>query len=155
MSDDKRPPQGSPATREPPTAFDSVDPPRNFTLTTEERVRAMTIGVPAYAARKRKLEDREAEMIAALVELHDTLTGKRVPPEDVRRAVEARAREFNLAKLNAIVDAHNRYYPIEANLRIDPRTGGYLIFGHPWSPEPPWSVERLLALYAGAIAARR
>ncbi len=138
-----------------PTALNSIDPPRNFTISTEDRVRALTIGPPAYAVRKRKIEDREVEMLDALVELHDALAAKGLTAHAIKAAVEAKASTFDLAKLNKLVETHNRYYPIEANLRIDPRTGGYLIYaGQAWSPEPLWTVERLLALYAKSIAER-
>jgi hypothetical protein len=141
---------------DPPTAFTSADPPRNFTISVEDRIRALTVGVPAYAARKRKVEDREAALIAGLVELHDTLTRRGEHAEVVERAVEAAARalELELEKLNARIEVHNRYYPIEANLCIDTRTGGYLVNGHPWTPEPPWTVERLLAAVATRISER-
>src|SRR5688572_31393541 len=61
---------------EPPTAFNSADPPRNFALPMEERVRALTVGAPAYALRKRRIEDLEEKMTATLVTLHDTLVAK-------------------------------------------------------------------------------
>jgi hypothetical protein len=137
-----------------PTAFTGADPPRNFTLTAEERIRAITIGVPAYAARKRKIEDREAEMLGKLLALRDELAATGAGEERVTQAVESAARALDLGKLNTLVETHNRYYPIEANLRIDPRTGGYLVFGRPWTPEPAWTVERLLARLAQTLSER-
>jgi len=137
-----------------PSALNSVDPPRNFTISTEERIRALTIGAPAYAIRKRKIEDREEEMLKTLLDLHDKLAAKGLTPHAIKAAIDAKASTFDLAKLNALVETHNRYYPIEANLRIDYKTGGYLVFGQPWSPEPLWTVERLLALYTKRIAER-
>jgi hypothetical protein len=147
---------GDPCESDPPTAFTSADPPRNFTISVEDRIRALTVGVPAYAARKRKIEDREAGMIAALVEIHDTVTRRGEGAEAAARAVEAAARalEPQLEKLNAQIETHNRYYPIEANLRIDTRTDGYLVYGHPWSAEPMWTVSRLLAAVATRISER-
>jgi len=40
----------------------------------------------------------------------------------------------DLARLNDLIDKHNRYYPIEANLPVDPRTGALLERGVPWRP---------------------
>ena len=63
-----------PENEERPTAFRSADPPRNFTLSVDERVRALTIGPPAYAVRKRKIEDNEEQWVSTLVALHDERT---------------------------------------------------------------------------------
>lgn len=52
--------------------------------------------------------------------------------------------------MNALVEAHNRYYPIEANLPVDPRTGAYLVKrGTPFEPEPAVTPARLVALLDG------
>ena len=40
----------------------------------------------------------------------------------------------DLARLNDLIGRHNRYYPIEANLPIDVRTGRLLDRGAPWRP---------------------
>lgn len=142
-----------------PSAIDTADPPRNFTLTTAERMRALTIGPPAWALRKKHLEDLEAKHVTSLAELHEKLVAKAVArgepidPEAIARAVEERARALDLRKMNALAATHNRYYPIEANLPIDPKTGDYLLQGRPWQPEPPWTVERLLERVAERLAA--
>lgn len=123
----------------------TADPPRNFTLTTDERIRALTIGPPAYAVRKRKIEDTEDRWIAILVALHDTLAGRGLSLDAIGQALADKAESFDYARQNALVAAHNRWYPIEANLRIDPRTGGYLAHGRPWLPEPEYDAARVLA----------
>jgi hypothetical protein len=138
-----------------PTAFNSADPPRNFTLSVNDRIRALTIGAPAYATRKKSIEDREERQVSVLVALHDTLVAKREHSEsELRRALLDRAAAFDLARLNALIDNHNRYYPIEANLPIDFRTGGYLVYGRPWHPTQPWTAERLVAQALAVVAAR-
>lgn len=139
---------------EAPSAFRSADPPRNFTLTVDERIRALTIGAPAYALRKRSIEDAERDLVAALVELHEALVTKGTAAEDVARALASKARSMDLRKLNAQIEAHNRYYPIEANLPIDPKTGGHLVYGRPWRPEEPWTAERLVERALGEVRAR-
>ncbi len=139
---------------EPKTAFNSVDPQRNFSLSIGERIRALTIGAPAYATRKKSIEDQEASHVRTLVVLYDTLTGRGRERAAVVQALHEKAAAFNLEKLNRLVDAHNQYYPIEANLPCDPRTGEYLIYGRPWSPERPWTVTRLVETALAKIAAR-
>lgn len=69
-------------------------------------------------------------------------------------ALHDRAAAFNLEKLNALVASHNRYYPMEANLPVNPRTGEYLIYGRPWRPESAWTVSRLVEQTLATIAVR-
>jgi len=124
----------------------SIDPPRNFTVSTEERIRALSIGAPAYAVRKREIEDQERAWLKALRDMRRTLETKSASAERIERALAEKAASFDYTRQNARIAAHNRWYPIEANLRMDPRTGGYLVFGRPWEEEPPCSAERLLAI---------
>ena len=48
-------------------AIDTATPPRNFTLSVEERLRAYAQGVPGYIRRRRRIEDLEARLIDKLV----------------------------------------------------------------------------------------
>ena len=138
-----------------PTAFNSADPPRNFTLSVDDRIRALTIGAPAYATRKKSIEDREERYVGVLVALHDALVGKGEQRETaLTRALLDRAHAFDLRRLNAMIESHNQYYPIEANLPIDPRTGGYLVYGRPWNPTEAWTAERFVAQALALVAAR-
>jgi hypothetical protein len=127
-----------------PTALSSVDPPRNFTLGVDERIRALTIGAPAYAIRKRKIEDTEEKWVDALVELRAKLEAKGTPGGEIARALRAKAETFDYRKLNELVASHNRWYPVEANLPMDAR-GRYLVYGRVWHPESDFTPERLLA----------
>jgi hypothetical protein len=149
------------ATDDPPrSAFTSADPPRNFTLRLDERIRALTIGVPAYAARKKKIEDLEARLVATLVTLHDALAARQAKLGQQRddlalaSAVADKAETLDLKQLNALIETHNRYYPMEANLPIDLPTGEYLVSGRRWLPESPWSAERLVARVRAVLDAR-
>jgi hypothetical protein len=142
------------------TAFNSADPPRNFTLRVDERIRALTIGVPAYASRKKHIEDLEERFVKTLVTLHDTLVAKQMKhggrrdDAAVAVALAEKAASIDLKKLNSLVAAHNRYYPMEANLPMDMRTGEYLVYGRRWVPEEPWTAERLLACARAILDAR-
>ncbi len=110
------------------TAQDSAVLTTNFTIPTEERMRALVSGPPAYMRRRREIEDLEAAIRGA-----------------VRAVEEGRARDSDLSRLrierqlvrlNTLIDQHNRYYPGEANLPMDPTTGALLENGEPWSPLP-------------------
>jgi hypothetical protein len=106
---------------------ESASPPRNFTITTAERIHAMAIGPPAWSRRLKRLED-----LSALV----------VKLARAGRMVEAEAR---LKDIHELVDAHNRYYPTEANLPFHPLTSQQLDGGGPWKPMPLPTIESLLA----------
>ena len=131
--------------KEAPSAFESSDPPRNFTLDVGARVRALTIGAPAFAMRKKRIEDMGDAHVDALLDLHEKLTEKGHGPEAIRRALADAATAIDLKRMNELVATHNRYYPIEANLPMNVR-GHYMIYGRPWHPEPPWTPERIVEL---------
>jgi hypothetical protein len=157
--DDGNAPRGA----SPKSAFDSADPPRNFTLRVDERIRALTIGAPAYATRKKHIEDLEERFVETLVALHDALVikqerqGRRERSDEgtVARAVVEKAASLDLKRINALIASHNRYYPMEANLPMDTRTGEYLVYGRRWTPEEPWTAARLVERARAVIAARR
>jgi hypothetical protein len=120
-------------------AKDTAAPARNFTIPIEAKVRAAG-GPPPYAARKRRIEDLEAELVLAMREVA-LAKGDLV---EARRAIDAKPAFAKQAKqLAALVDAHNRYYPIEANLPIDPKTGGLLERGRLWRPLPMPTLDDL------------
>lgn len=99
----------------------TASPARNFTLTTAERVQAIVQGVPAWSRRLKRIEDLTADV----VQLH--IAGKE---RDVKK---------RLVELAQLVEAHNAYYPIEANLP----------FNKPWTPMPIPTLESILAAQTG------
>jgi len=117
-----------------PQRVDTAAPPRNFTLTLEERLQAYAQGVPGYMRRRRRIEDLEERLIGRLAEAE-------APVE------EAASAEFTaeLAQLNDLIGRHNRYYPIEARLPIDVRSKRLFERGAPWRPLPPVTAADLLS----------
>jgi hypothetical protein len=117
-----------------PPLADTASPPRNFTLTVEERLRAYAQGPPGYMRRRRRIEDLEERLIKKLMGPH--------PFVEV-----ATSKEFveELELLNDLIAKHNRYYPIEANLSIDVRTRRLIDHGAPWRPLPAVTAADLLA----------
>jgi hypothetical protein len=118
-----------------PRTADTAAPARNFTLSVEERLRAYAQGVPSHIRRRRRIEDLEARLIEKLA-----------AAEAPHVAVTSTAMTADLALLNDLIDRHNRYYPIEANLPVDVRTGRLIERGAPWRP--------LAAVTAAELAAR-
>jgi hypothetical protein len=108
-------------------------------------VRAVASGPPAYIRRKRAIEDLEEGIVRVLVERCAEAI------EQGRRDVAAHARESAplraLERLNDLIARHNRYYPIEANLPVHPRTGELIErSGEPWRPMKARTLDELLAL---------
>jgi hypothetical protein len=119
---------------------------RNFTVTTAERVRAIAAGPPAWVLRRRRIEDLEEEILRDVA----AVAAKRGEwPTALTPAGERR-----LGELNRLVEAHNRYYPIEADLPLDPRTGRTMDRGAPWRPMPARTADELLSAARAASAAR-
>jgi hypothetical protein len=56
------------------------------------------------------------------------------------------ARRWDFYSVNDLIEKHNRYYPAEARLAMDPRTGDYaLVGGRPYRRRPlgpEWVLER-------------
>lgn len=129
-----------------PAPLSTFAPARNFTIPLAARVRAAA-GPPAYSVRKRRIEDLEAQLVDAMAE------ALAVAPDvaSARRLLEAdRSVARLLRELAELVVLHNRYYPVEANLPLDPKTGALLERGRPWEPLPPPSFEALFIRAMGA-----
>jgi hypothetical protein len=116
---------------------DTAAPPRNFTLSIEERLRAYAAGPPGYLLRRRRIEDLEARLL-------DKIAAAAAPVE----AASSPEVTAELALLNDLIARHNRYYPIEANLPIDVRSRRLLDRGAPWRPLPSITQAELLARVA-------
>jgi hypothetical protein len=113
--------------------------PRNFTISLEERLRALASGPPPFALRRRRIENLEAEIVRALAE-HEATTGAPLDASALPYGVR-----LEIERLNRLIDDHNRYYPIEARLPMDVHTGQFMDWGEPWAPMPPVSAAALVA----------
>jgi len=127
------------ANRAPTHLLDTAAPPRNFTLSTGDRVRAYTQGVPGHIRRRRRIEDLESRLLGAIAAAKAPVAAAASP--------EVTA---DLALLNDLIARHNRYYPIEANLPIDVMTRRLIDRGAQWRPLPPVTRADLVARAAGA-----
>ena len=123
-------------------AEETLAPARNFTVTTEQRVRALA-GPPAYMRRRRDIEDLERDTLEALRSAHAAAE------ESAIRARALRKAEVLVTRINDLIARHNRYYPSEANLPLHPRTGALLERGVPWAPIPRVSLDELAARARG------
>jgi len=122
----------------------------NFKISLADRIRAAA-GVPAFVRRKRRIEDLEDALLAALDEIYQDAQREYLDdPQAAEQAFLQAADKLDLRLLNDLIDRHNRYFPIEANLPCDIQTGQFLHLGEPWHPLPMATlssfIERFKAL---------
>ncbi|HNS95977.1 MAG TPA: hypothetical protein PLJ27_00310 [Polyangiaceae bacterium] len=111
--------------------------PVNFKISLEARVRAAA-GIPAYMRRKRRIEDLEEAVHRVLEDTYEQALEEHGGDEQTaRNIVREQAQRMDLSLLNDLIDRHNRYYPIEANLPTDIKTGRWMLAGKPWEPLAP------------------
>jgi hypothetical protein len=111
-----------------------------------------------YMRRLRRIEDEtaahERALAAAWRELALTCAGD---PARFRRRWKSHARRWSFAEVNELIARHNLYYPAEARLPMDPRSGDFVpTLGRPYRRRmlgPRWILKRFppeLALAAAA-----
>src|SRR6516225_10161923 len=112
---------------------ETLAPQRNFSISTADRIRAAA-GPHAYMRRRRHIEDLSASLRETVA---DALARADGDVEAARRALEQEPRVAKaLRELDRLIVAHNRYYPIEANLPLDPVSRLQLDHGRPYKPLP-------------------
>jgi len=115
----------------------SVDSLPVFKISLEARLRAAA-GIPAYMRRKRRIEDLQEAARNALMQVYEqTLADTDGNVQAARAAMMHHARSIDLRLLNDLIERHNRYYPVEANLPTDVQTGRMMVAGKPWEPLAP------------------
>jgi hypothetical protein len=100
-----------------------------FTIAPEEISRAIISGPPRYATRRRRIEATiERLLVAARDAWHALADQHHDRPDRFAADWLAWLADLDVVELNRLIDANNRYYPIEARLRVDIRTGNYITF---------------------------
>jgi hypothetical protein len=106
---------------------------RNFKPAVDNYV--VSLGGPlAYMQRLRQIEaetaDHEERLAAAWAELAESCPDASEFAERWRRTAE----RWVFAAVNQLIEAHNRWYPAEARLPMDPRSGDFvLVAGKPYA----------------------
>ena len=113
---------------------------RNFRPAVDSYVAALGGPLP-WMLRLREIESLTASHERALAASYAELG----PCAAWRERVE----RWDFGNVNAVIDRHNRYYPAESRLPMDPRTGDFvLINGRPYRRAPldaAWALERFPA----------
>jgi len=101
---------------------------RNFAPSADAYLSA-TRGPRPYMLRLREIETQRARHEEVLAEAWHAVAHEsdgQIAFADRWRQI---AGEVVFDEVNDLVDRHNRWYPIEAELPMDPRTGGYVLVG--------------------------
>jgi hypothetical protein len=119
---------------------------RNFRPSIESYVASLG-GPLAYMQRLREIETltaaHERDLDSAWREAAAESGGD---PARFERRWRRTAERWNFWAVNDLIDRHNRFYPAESRLPMDPRTGDFaLVAGHPYRRAPldaAWILER-------------
>jgi hypothetical protein len=84
------------------------------------------VGVPRFAERVLEIEGRTMSHRRRLVEARRELEAVYGEGDLLAAALRRLTRSWCFADVNALIDEHNRWFPIERNLPLDPATGEYL-----------------------------
>lgn len=130
---------------------------RNFRPEADSYVASMGGPLP-YMVRLRtiheEVEEHERRLAEAWQELAHECCGDDAA---FRSRWLRRAERWSFAGVNELIERHNRWFPIEARLPMDPRTGDYaLVGGEPYRRRPldaAWVLERFPPVLGLARAA--
>lgn len=130
--------------------------PRNFRPDPDAGVRALG-GPTAWMRRLRAIEDTVEQHERRLEEAWRTLAETVVDPAEFAAAWRELAETWSFAEVNELIERHNRNFPAEARLPMDPRTRDFVrINGRPYQREPfdaTWILERFPPDRTAALAA--
>lgn len=110
-------------------------------------------GPLAYMVRLRKIEDETARHDSALRAARQALAAECVDGGDFSTRWRELARAWSFEHVNDLIDRHNRWYPVESRLPMDPVSGTYaLVDGRDYRLEPldaEWILRRCPARWTG------
>ena len=118
-------------------------------LALEDRVKAMAVGgAPAWSRRLKRIHDLTNAAIedqgVAWRKLATTVRGKQ---ERFAAEWQRHVASLDFSQINELIGHHNHYFPIEANLAMDPRTLDYVKFGGQDYRRQPLDAAWVLAQY--------
>jgi hypothetical protein len=118
---------------------------RNFRPDADAGVRALG-GPTAWMRRLRAIEDAVAEHKRQLGEAWHELALEVDDPDEFARRWRELAGDWSFAEANELIARHNRNFPAEAQLPMDPKTRDFVrLNGKPYRRDPldvEWILER-------------
>lgn len=129
---------------------------RNFRADAASYVASLGGPLP-YMVRLREIHDLTASHERRLADAWLELAAEcRGDADSFTRRWRARAEAWNFVEVNDLIDRHNRYFPIETRLPMDPKTGDFvLVGGKPYWQRPlgaEWVLERFPSVLERAAA---
>jgi hypothetical protein len=119
--------------------------PRNFRPTAESYIASLGGPLP-YMRRLRQIAEEIAQHELQLAEARAALLEQSAGETEFATAWERLARRWRFDAVNELIERHNRFYPVEARLAMDPSTRDFaLVNGRPYRLEPldaAWILER-------------
>jgi len=127
---------------------------RNFRPDADSAVRALG-GPTVWMRRLRAIEVELEQHELQLEEAWRSLARETTDPSEFARRWRDTARHWSFAEVNELVDRHNRWFPAEARLAMDPRTRDFVkINGRSYEREA-LDAEWILARFPADLAAAR
>lgn len=118
---------------------------RNFRPTGDAYLSALA-GPRPYMIRLREIARLTAEQEHRLREAQEALQATGLDDDAFAAAWRARAEAWSFDEVNSLIDRHNRFYPAESRLPMDPRTGTHaLVAGKDYrlgALDAAWVLER-------------
>jgi hypothetical protein len=110
---------------------------RNFRPDASAAIAALG-GPTAWMRRLRAIELELQQHVDQLAEARETLLAETAgDPERFGHEWRELAARWDFGEVNELIDRHNRHYPAESRLPMNPRTGDFvLINGRPYTREP-------------------
>jgi hypothetical protein len=128
--------------------------PRNFRPDADAAVRALG-GPTIWMRRLRAIEEALGEHERQLEEAWRELAAEVDDEAAFAHAWEETARRWSFAQVNELIARHNRWFPAEARLPMDPRTRDFVrINGRSYEREP-LDAQWILARWPASKAATR
>lgn len=121
---------------------------RNFRPSADGYLAALGGPLP-YMVRLRTIAEQTTEHERRLRAARDELLGGGLGDEAFVAAWKARVERWPFDEVNELISAHNRFYPAESRLPMDPRTRNYaLVGGEDYRRRPldaAWALEQVPA----------
>jgi hypothetical protein len=122
--------------------------PRNFRPDSDSAVRALG-GPLAWMRRLRAIEDAVEQHERQLAGARQALAEELTDPDEFAAAWRELAGSWRFAEVNELIERHNRNFPAEARLPMDPRTRDFVrVNGRSYLREPldaRWILDRFPA----------
>lgn len=127
---------------------------RNFRPDSGSYLTALGGPLP-YMARLREIDELTADHERRLAEAHAAVWQEESDPVRFATRWHETVAAWSFDEVNDLIDRHNRWYPVESRLPMDPKRGDYaLVNGRDYRRSPldaGWALERFPAITPVAV----